>query len=785
MVTVVRRPKIVFFLSAALFLCLSAAYGAGQDDSAWSEGYVPSGGDARFPGLPGNIEILELENGLKVLLMRNPVQDMVSVVTQVSVGSAYEDFRTSGMSHMLEHLLFNGSEKYTQEEQYDLADNHGIWNNAHTSDFFTNFIVIQPADDLETGLDLQSQMLFHSVLPEQKFEKERGIVAGEIVQSRDDASNYVNDALRRTLYAGSSLALPTLGTLSTIENMARDDVMAFYRNHYVPNNMITTVAGNFDREQVIDLLHRYYGSVPPGTVERPQIKPAPYIERTHTVTRRGGESQVLVMAYEAPGYRSPDYFPFAILVRMLQSEGGILDRTMDGLPPEQRPGLSLWWEAATGYSRLIIQVDMPDGGDPTRYHNLVESAFSRAAEWGVTGEDLTRVVNMNETEVLIEREQLRHLAIVSAEQIAEGGIDFFINYLDELAAVQAQDVTRVISAYLVDSPHLNLHVLPLETGGDDAAAPGTATFARSVLENGMTLVTLRNDASPLFAAHLTVRNRAAIDGGQPGALNLVHGLLEHGMAGCDEECLANRLRDLGLQLKLVDDPRFPMDNYYTNGRFSFIRAETSAENGPQALSLLLELIQHASFNVEAVADEKQAQRELLARSSRSTRARAGDLMSRALYGEHPMANPPEGRLQSLDEITYDDLRRVYRRAFTPSNLILSVVSPLPHDETAAVIEGQLGGRGDLNLDIPPLPITGTPARIEDLNGGQMGSVRLGSLFRIDPADAPALRLLVSVLSQRQGMDLRETRGLSSRATWPSSTAGSIRRRPVSRKGRRP
>lgn len=751
-------------LAGLLIFGAAVAAGASEQayqDQAWNGAYIPGDDDARFPGLSDNVELMKLANGLEVLLLPNPAQDMVSIVTQVRTGSAYEDFRTSGMSHMLEHLLFNGSDKYTQEQQYDLADRVGAWNNAHTSDFFTNYIMILPATNLETGLDLQSQMLFHSLLPQDKFEKERGVVVGELVQAMDDASRFTDDTLRDVLYSGSSLALPTLGTLSTIENMNRDDVYAFYRNHYVPNNMVTTIAGNFQRNQVLALLKTYYGSIPPGSVERPQVKPAPYIERTLTVTRRGGDRQILAMAFEAPGYRSPDYFPFLILVSMLEAETGLLQQSLDALPAGEIPQLTVWWQNAEGYARLVIELELPPGTDPARYHNIVESALARFAEWGVTTADVERVVGMRETEILIDREQLRQLAIVSAEQIAQGGADFFLGFLDELAAVSAEDVTRVISAYLVDSPHLNLHVLPLDAGdaGDEEADTGVE-MTRSVLGNGLRLVTLRNPASRLYAAHLAILNRAAIDGDTPGALNLVHHLLLHGSGGCDKACLDERLQNLGVVLKLVDDPRIPMDDYYTSGEFSFIRLETTAGNGAEALSILLDLIQHASFNSKAAAEEKQAQSMLLARNADSARTRAGALMAGAIYGDHPLARSPEGDAGTLEGIDYDVLRQIYRRAFVPSNLILTVVSPDDHAAIARQVETQLSARGDMRLDIQAPPRTLEPARFTDTLGGRMGAIRMGSNFRIDAGDRTALDLLVAVLSNRQMMDLRETRGLS-------------------------
>ena len=749
----------------ALLACVPAATAAAEqllEREDWTVAASPPDGDTpRFPGLPAGAEVLRLENGLQVLLLRNPAQPMVSVTTQVKVGSANEDFRTSGMSHMLEHLLFNGSTKWTQEEQYALADRIGAWNNAHTTDFYTNYIMIVPAENLAAGVELQAQMLFHSLLPADKFEKERGIVVGEIVQGRDRAGDYADEALREALFGDSSLGMPTLGTLSTIEHLARDDVYDFYKHHYVPNNMITTVAGNFDRDAALDMLREHYGQVPPGTVDRLELKPAPYLDRTHAVTRRGGDAHVLALAFEAPTYGSPDFFPFLVLTRLLDAPvNGILTQATDGLPPDERADIGSWWERSGGFGRLVIELRLPADADPARYHRLVTEALMRAAAWGVTPEDVHEVVRMQETETLIEREQLRHLAIMSSESIANGGVDFFLGFLSDLGAVAAEEVTRVLGAYLVGSPHLAVHVLPRSGDEEAGDAQAEVVLTRSELANGAVLVTLQNPGSPLFASHITVRNRAEVDGDRPGALNLVHRLLSHGIGGCDEACVSRKLRSLGAEVKFVDDPRFPMDNYYTNGRFSFVRLETAAANGVESLTLLLDMLQHASFTADDFAEELAAQTELAARGARSARTRAGRVFADALYGDHPLSRPAEGDLESLAGMTYDIQRRVYRDAFAPSNLIFAVVSSLPHEQLVAVIEEQMSGRGSPNAGLPPVPVTENELRLTETIGGQMASVRLGSLLHIDPDDAPALEMLVAVLSDRLGMDLRETRGLS-------------------------
>ena len=761
-----------------------------------------------FHPLSGNVEVLRLENGLEVLLMRNPAQPMVGIYTQVRVGSAREDYRTSGMSHMLEHLLFNGTGKYTQEDLYDLADNAGAYNNANTADFFTNFMLVVPAAELETGLDLQSQMLFHSIVPGDKFLKEQGIVLGELVAARDRPGHFSETAMRQVLFQGSSLELPTLGTRATIEHMTRDDVYAFYKRWYVPNNMIVTIAGNFDRDRTVELLEQYYGSVAPGTLPDEDFRAAAPIDGAATVARRGGDRRLAALSFQAPGYGMDDFFPFLVMTEMLTLEGsGILTRVIDDLDQDARPELSVWWDRAPGFSRLNLEFDLPEGADPARMYPLVQDALTGALEAGLTGEDILGIARMSETQTLLEREQLRMTGIFIAEPLVLGGPDFFLSYLDRLREVTAEDVTRVMTNWLIDAPCLGVLIEPdpqaaagsagagmppgmqMPAGtqmppamaaamqkmaaGGGTTKPGAAETPavvepaplkvdRSVLANGAVLVSQTNPDSPLQAIHLAVRGRALIDRdeGGAGALDVVHRLVEEGVAGCDRTCLARRLRRLGAVVKLVDDGRIPMDDYYTNGRFSFIRVETAAGNGPEVLELLTEMVRHGVF-AEDVFERVRAERITeLGRDQASARTVANGMLAGALYGDHPLVLPPEGSAETLAGLDYDRIRTVYRRAFTPENLVFSIIGPAGHEELKEAIERLLPGQGVPGPGIAPLPVTVRADSLGATLGGEMAAIRLGSILQIVPEDETALSLAVAILSDRMAMDLREARGLS-------------------------
>ncbi len=220
--------------------------------------------------LPRGTSIHLLDNGLQLLLIENSALPMVGVNVVVKTGSAYETFATSGMSHMLEHLLFNGTTHRTQKQLYDDVDLIGGYNNANTSYYYTNFMMVTPAEHIEKGMEIQADMLFNSLLPDEKFEKEKGIVLEEIARSLSKASSQMDRNDQAILYEGHAMSLPVTGTYATIESMNRDDVYNYYKNSYVPNNMIMSVIGKFDSDSMLTKIKQIYGKAIPKPVRRDQ-----------------------------------------------------------------------------------------------------------------------------------------------------------------------------------------------------------------------------------------------------------------------------------------------------------------------------------------------------------------------------------------------------------------------------------------------------------------------------------------------------------------------------------
>jgi predicted Zn-dependent peptidase len=311
----------------------------------------------------GSDDRVFLDNGIEVLLLPDPGSRVVTSVVVIRGGSACETARSSGASHFLEHMLFNGTTTRSQKELYDETDFYGAFNNAFTRRNHVGFMMTLPRRFLGRGLDLQSDMLFRSTLPHENFEKERGIILEELVKDREDGTYDLERLLDAETFPQSGYGQPVLGTEASIASLTRDEVLAFYRAHYVPERMQIMLLGGFDPRAAVDSLQHYFGRErPSGVTAGAPVSPAAIAsERTmqHALTL---ERARLRVTWNAPAPEEPDFLAAQAAAALLLGDASSpLAQRVDA----RFPGAVLEWsgriEAGPGFGRLVIDVDVAAG----------------------------------------------------------------------------------------------------------------------------------------------------------------------------------------------------------------------------------------------------------------------------------------------------------------------------------------------------------------------------------------------------------------------------------------
>ena len=200
-----------------------------------------------------------LKNGIRIVCEQIPYVRSVSFGIWVKTGSRNEDLKNNGVSHFIEHMLFKGTEQRTAAEIAESIDNIGGQLNAFTGKECTCFYTKTLDEHIDIAIDVLSDMFFHSVYSKKDIAVEKKVILEEIGMYEDSPEELVHDILSETVWDGSSVGYPILGTRKSLRGVNREAILEYLSERYTPDNIVISVAGNFDESMLFDLLERYFG----------------------------------------------------------------------------------------------------------------------------------------------------------------------------------------------------------------------------------------------------------------------------------------------------------------------------------------------------------------------------------------------------------------------------------------------------------------------------------------------------------------------------------------------
>lgn len=212
--------------------------------------------------LDSAVIVRTLDNGLRVAMEPLPYLRSVSAGMWIRTGSANETDDIAGISHLLEHLFFKGTETRSAHDLMDAVESRGGHMNAFTSRDYTCIYVKTLDEHIGSGVEILGDVIKHSVFAD--LEKERNVIIEEIASSEDVPEEYVHDLLTLKIWPNHALGRPIAGSIESVGRIRLDDIRAYRDQRYTPANMVFSIAGNFDVEAVFDLVRREFESLPAG-----------------------------------------------------------------------------------------------------------------------------------------------------------------------------------------------------------------------------------------------------------------------------------------------------------------------------------------------------------------------------------------------------------------------------------------------------------------------------------------------------------------------------------------
>ena len=406
-----------------------------------------------------------LDNGLRIVINQDQTVPTVAVSVYYDVGSRNEVKGRSGFAHLFEHMMFQGSANVGKGEHFSLIINRGGSANGTTSNDRTNYFETLPANELALGLWLEADRMQSLAITQENFENQRMTVMEERRQ-RIDNQPYIPSMLRINELAYGDYwpyAHSTIGDMQDLIDAPLEAVQEFFDTHYAPNNAVLSISGDFDTDEAMQLLQKYFGDIPARQTPA-YAEPAPpeqSKERTETMYDANATLPAFHLAYHIPPSRTPDHYALEILAMVLgDGESSRLYQTLIK-QKEICQDIAVGTDDRRGPDLFSVWAVMASGHAPEKAQAVVLAEIESIATDGVTARELQKAKNR----VLAAFVFGLQSNMARSQRLAEyelywGDANLLKLEPDHYLAVSIEDIKRVAGTYFNATNRTVLEVLP-------------------------------------------------------------------------------------------------------------------------------------------------------------------------------------------------------------------------------------------------------------------------------------------------------------------------------------
>jgi len=392
-----------------------------------------------------------LRNGLRVRLMPERSAPTISYYTVFQVGSRNERVGTTGISHLFEHMMFNGAAKYGPRQFDRVLESRGGYSNAYTSNDLTVYYEDFTSEALETVVDLESDRMRSLRIDDEALAQEREVVKEERrLRTENSIFGLMEEQLEALVFLSHPYRWPIIGWMADIDRITRADCESFFRTYYAPSNAAIYAVGDLDPDSMMALLEGQYGDIPAGPAPAPVAaeEPVQRGERRATI-RFPAQAPAILIGWRAPAGRSPDASALDVLqVCLTVGEASRLRRRLVQ-ETEVAVSVTISWGWRIDPGIFYAFVELPKGQDPAKVERIVYEELEKVVRHGVTAKELARAKALLRSAVL--HELATHHGVAHALAQAEALVGDWREAgraLEHYAAIGSADLKRVAAEYL-------------------------------------------------------------------------------------------------------------------------------------------------------------------------------------------------------------------------------------------------------------------------------------------------------------------------------------------------
>jgi zinc protease len=725
-----------------------------------------------------------LDNGLRVVIVRDPLAPVVTVEENYLVGANETPTGFPGTAHAQEHMAFRGCAGLSGDQTAAIYAQLGGAGNADTQQNITQYFTTVEAADLDIVLRLDAACMEEIEDAQAQWALEKGAIEQEVARDLSEPTYRFVVRANEDLFAGTPYAHDALGTRSSFEATTADQLRQFATRWYVPNNAILVVTGDVDPQAALARIRALYGSIDRRAVPtRPVVALGP-VRHEHFTLKSNLPYTLAFVAYRLPGTDSPDYAAAVILADVLASRRADLY----GLVPAGQ-ALDAEFELAETYpkaSAAFGAVAVPSGTDPAPVAASMVDIIDAYARNGVPPELVDAAKRGEIASAAFQRNSIPGLAAEWSEALAAEGRQSPDEDVEAIRRVTTADVDRVARRFLVDTNSISATLVPAASGASASSrgfgggerltsAPAKpvelppwaesalssmrvpalpSTWHDTTLPNGLRVIVDHQSASPTVTVLGNVRHESGLQTptGQEGVADVLGDLFDYGTTTLDRVAFQKALDDIAA----TETAGYDFSLQVLKAQFS------------RGVDLLADNILRPALPAGAFHVVQRQTADFLAGQRNTPAYRAERAL---LTGLLPKGDPGlrEPTPKTVEGLTLADVKQYRAKTFRPdltTIVVIGDVTPADADATVAKAFGEWRASGPKPaLDLPAVhPNAATFVQVPDPSAVQ-ASVTLAEevgVTRLDP-DYYALQLGNHVLgggfyATRLYHDLREETG---------------------------
>ena len=405
-----------------------------------------------------NVSEKTLANGLKVIVKEDHRAPVVVSQIWYKVGSSYEHDGITGVSHVLEHMMFKGTKKHPPGEFSKIIAENGGRENAFTGRDYTAYFQQLEKRRLPISFELEADRMKNVILLEEEFKKEIQVVMEERrMRTEDKPQALTYEQFTAAAYLNSGYHWPIIGWMNDLENMEVEDLAKWYRGWYAPNNATLVVVGDVNADQVFEMANNYFGEIKPSKVFK--RKPRYEVEQKgikRIVVKAPAQVPFMIMGYQTPSVvdTEHDWEPYALDVLAAVLDGGASARFEKHLVREQQVAASIGtgYDAFTPGRELFTFSGTPGQGKTVDdLENAIREQIKIISNELVSDEELDRVKAQVVASKVYEKDSIFYQAMSIGTLETTGlGWQLAEQYLNRVNQVTKEQIKAVAKKYLID-----------------------------------------------------------------------------------------------------------------------------------------------------------------------------------------------------------------------------------------------------------------------------------------------------------------------------------------------